>query len=140
MGRILVIELSDQNTSVFKEIIKVLERNPDFELLRTNDKTVMSFPMLDIFFKQRKVFSGQNEITLTKKEYDLLCLLAINRNLVITYEQIYEILWNETEIGSISNTVGCHVRSLRRKLLKAIPNAVFDIQCVRSVGYRFEIK
>lgn len=140
MGRILVIELSDQNTSVFKEIIKVLERNPDFELLQTSDKTVMSFPMLDIFFKQRKVFSGQNEIALTKKEFDLLCLLAVNRNLVITYEQIYEKLWNEAKIGNISNTVGCHVRSLCRKLLKAIPNAVFDIQCVRSVGYRFEIK
>lgn len=66
--------------------------------------------------------------------------MMINKGLVLTYEQIYKKLWDETEAGDIKNTVGCHVRSLRRKLIKAIPNSTFDIQSVRAVGYRFSTR
>lgn len=140
MGRILLIEFSEQDTSVFHEIIKVLEQCSDFDILHINDESVLSIPMIDIYLKQRKVFSGNNEIILTKKEFDLLCLFVINKGLVLTYEQMYKKLWDETEVGDIKNTVGCHVRSLRRKLFKAITNATFDIQSVRVVGYRFLTK
>lgn len=140
IGRILLIEFNEYNSSVFEEIVKVLERSPDFERLRLSDESVLSVPMIDIHLKRRKVFFEHNEIELTKKEYDLLCLLVINQGIVLTYEQMYRKLWDESEFGDIINTVGCHVRSLRRKLLTAIPNAVFDIRCVRSVGYCFDIK
>ncbi len=140
MGRILLIEFSEHDKSVFQEIIKVLKQHPDFEILHIKDESVLSIPMIDIYLKQRKVFSGNMEISLTKKEFDLLCLFVINKELVLTYEQMYKKLWDEIESGDIKNTVGCHVRSLRRKLLKAIPNASFDIQSVRAVGYRFYTK
>lgn len=140
IGRILLIEFNEYNSSAFEEIVKVLERSSGFERLRLSDESVLSVPMIDIHLKQRKVIFEHNEIELTKKEYDLLCLLVINQGVVLTYEQMYRKLWDESEFGDIINTVGCHVRSLRRKLLKAIPNAVFDIRCVRSVGYCFDIK
>ncbi len=140
IGRILLIEYSDNNSSVFEEIVRILERYPQFERLKLNDESVLSVSMIDIHLKQRKVFFGNNEIELTKKEYDLLCLLVINQGIVLTYEQMYRKLWDESKFGDIINTVGCHVRSLRRKLLKAIPNAVFVIRCVRSVGYCFDAK
>ncbi|MDE7399524.1 MAG: helix-turn-helix domain-containing protein [Oscillospiraceae bacterium] len=72
-----------------------------------------------------------------KKEYNLLRLLVINRGLVLTYEQMYKKLWDKMEFGDISNTIECQVRSLRRKPLKAIPNAIF---LIRSVGHSFDIK
>lgn len=140
IGRILVIEFSDHETTIFKEIVRVLERFSDFENLKISDESILSVPMLDIYLKQRRVFSRQKEISLTKKEYDLLCLLVINKGIVLTYDQLFKKLWDEVEIGDIRNIIGCHVRSLRRKLLKAIPNAIFDIQCIRSIGYRFDVK
>jgi len=135
-----LIEFAEHDESVFKEIISVLEQYSGFELLRISDESVLSVPTLDIHLKQRKVFSESKEIGLTKKEYDLLCLLVVNKGIVLTYEQIYKKLWNEADTGDVGNTVGCHIRSLRRKLFRVIPNAGFDIQCIRSVGYRFEIK
>lgn len=140
MGRILLIEFSECDSSVLQKVIKVLKQHSDFEILHIKDESVLSIPMLDIYLKQRKVFSSSIEITLTKMEFDLLCLFVINKGLVLTYEQMYKKLWDEPEAGDIKNTVGCHVRSLRRKLLKAVPNATFDIQSVRAVGYRFSTK
>ena len=140
IGRILLIEFNEHNFSVFEEIVRILEHSSDFEKLQLSDESVLSVPMIDIHLKQRKVFLEHNEIELTKKEYDLLCLLVTNRGIVVTYEQMYKKFWDESEFVDVINTVGCHVRSLRRKLFKAVPNAVFDIRCVRSVGYCFEIK
>lgn len=71
MGRILLIEFSEQDMSVFQEITKVLEQHPDFEILHLKDQSMLSIPMIDIYLKQRKVFSGNAEISLTKKEFAL---------------------------------------------------------------------
>ena len=59
---------------------------------------------------------------MTVKEYKILCLLVLNRNRVLTYEQIYRRIWGEDAIGNETNAVGCHVRNLRRKLLQAAPD------------------
>ena len=67
-------------------------------------------------------------------------MLAANKGIVLTYDQIYHRLWKEDSVGNVSNTVGCHIRSLRRKLNKEIPNPGFEIRCVRDIGYCLEIK
>ncbi len=66
IGRILLIGYSDNNSSVFEEIVRISERYPQFERLKLNDESVLSVSMLDIHLKQRKVFFGNNEIELTK--------------------------------------------------------------------------
>lgn len=107
--------------------------------MQITDDFTISFPLLDINLKERKVYSNKAEINLTAKEYDILRLLAINKGATLSYRQIYEKIWKEDALSDIDNTVGCHVRSLRRKLNKAVTNASFKIKCVRSVGYRYEI-
>jgi len=103
-------------------------------MVQINDDSTISFPFLVIYLRQRKVYSNQTEISLTAKEYDNLCFLAINKGITLTYRKIYEEIWKEDAINDIDNTGGCHVRSLRRKLNKAVPDAPFKIRCVRSVG------
>ena len=44
MGRILVIEFNDQESSAFDEVMNVLKGYPGFEKLRLNDETVLSLP------------------------------------------------------------------------------------------------
>lgn len=139
MGRVLLIEFNDKDDAAFDEIMAMLKSYSDFSIMQINDNSTLSFPMLVINFKQRKVYSGHKEINLTAKEYDILCLLAINKGLTLTYKTIYEKIWKENVLNDIDNTVGCHVRSLRRKLNKAVLDAPFKIRCVRSVGYSFEI-
>lgn len=116
MGRVLVIEFDDRDTSAFDEVMRILEKHPNFEQFKLKDESMLSLLSVDILLKRRKVYRGYDEIPLTTKEFDVFCMLAANKGIVLTYTQIYDKLWKEDVLGNVNNTVGCHVRSLRRKL------------------------
>lgn len=138
MGRILLIEFENDDTEAFNEIVEMLNRYSGFEHIRLKKEQILRLPGIEIYPHQRKVYRDCREIHLTTKEYDLLCLLAANKGRVLTYEQIYKSVWGEEPIGSVNNTVGCHICNLREKLDEAAPDAPFTIRCVREVGYTFE--
>ena len=123
--------------------MRALKRHPAFERLRVkSDATsdaVIELPGLEIYPDRRKVFRDRREINLTTKEYNLLYLLAANKGIVLTYEQIYQKVWGEEGLGNESNAVGCHVRNLREKLYVATPDSPFTIRCVREVGYCLDV-
>ena len=73
----------------FNEVMAVLKRHSGFEMFSMDEETVISLPGLTIYLEQRKIYRNRQEIPLTTKEYDLLCLLASNRGQVLTYTQIY---------------------------------------------------
>lgn len=139
MGRVLMIEFNEQEIPVFEEIMRTLKRHPSFERLKLNNDTVLELPGLKIYPNNRKIFCGRREVNLTTKEYKLLCLLVANKGIVLTYGQIYQKVWSEEGLGSEINTVGCHVRNLRKKLYAASPDSPFAIHCIRKVGYCLEI-
>ena len=140
IGRILVIEFNDGDTAAFDEVMAALKHYPNFERLQLKEETVLSLSGLENYPDRRKIYRDRREINLTAKEYDLLCLLAVNKGRVLTYEQIYQRVWGEEALGNENNAVGCHIRNLREKLYEASPNAPFSIRCVREVGYCFEIE
>ncbi|MFF2752865.1 response regulator transcription factor [Psychrobacillus sp. NPDC058041] len=93
-----------------------------------NSKIVMSDLSVDKHAHQ--VFYQDNEIELTKTEYDMLVLLMENKNKVLSRDVILESVWGydaETE----TNVVDVYIRHLRRKLL----GASHLIETVRGVGY-----
>lgn len=51
---------------------------------------MISLPNLEVCLNQRKVFRDQQEIPLTKTEYEIFLYLLQNPNRVLTYTQIYE--------------------------------------------------
>lgn len=53
-----------------------MKRYPEVELLRLKHEPVLSLPGLEIDSAHRKVYCDNKEISLTAKEYALLCLLA----------------------------------------------------------------
>ena len=61
--------------------------------------------------------------------------LAANKGRVLTYEQIYDKVWGEISAGNEKDTVGFHIRNLRKKLCDT--NSHFSIDSVREIGYRF---
>ena len=134
-----MLEFSDTENSVFEEIMKVIKRHPDFTEFKMEHKSALALPGIEIYPDRRKIYCNKQEVHLTVKEYDLLYLLAVNKGRVLTYEQLYQIVWKEYVQEIRTSTICYHVNNLRKKLKAVFPKAPFEIKCVREIGYSFEI-
>ena len=74
------------------------------------------------------------ELELSRKEFDVLHLLATEAGRVVTRERLIEDVWETTWFGS-TKTLDVHVSALRKKLGDD-PAAPRFIQTVRGVGFR----
>lgn len=72
-----------------------------------------------------------NTVSLTLKEYQLLCLLMKNQGAVLTRDVLLENIWGYGSEGE-TRTVDVHIRTLRNKL--GASGGL--IETVRGVGYR----
>ena len=80
----------------------------------------------------RHLVTVNNEpITLTLKEYEVLCLLLKNSGTVLTRTQLLNQVWGY-EFDGESRTVDVHIRTLRQKLKEAGEY----VETIRGVGYR----
>ncbi|NLK53485.1 MAG: response regulator transcription factor [Bacteroidales bacterium] len=83
----------------------------------------------------RKLVCNEKEVDLTKKEYDLLHYLVLNRGKVLTRQQLYEHIWgNILDDQYDSNFIDVHIKNLRRKMNQHAPAPW--LETVRGVGYR----
>jgi len=83
----------------------------------------------------RKLICNDNEVDLTKKEYDLLQYLVLNSDKVLTRHQLYEHIWgNILDDQYDSNFIDVHIKNLRKKLNLHAPSPW--LETVRGVGYR----
>lgn len=78
--------------------------------------------------RRRVSIAGRN-ITLKRKEYDILLYLLTHRKQVLTYEQIYTAVWKEEYLND-NSVVFFQVNQLRKKLGEEW------IENVYGVGYR----
>lgn len=109
IGRVLIIESSERNAFVIDEILNGLKKYSDFEFLWLQHNPVLSLPDMEIDPIHRKVCCGGQKLSLTAKEYDLLCLFAANKGRILTYDQIYEKIWKEKAFGNANNAIARHV-------------------------------
>jgi DNA-binding response OmpR family regulator len=85
--------------------------------------------------QSRKIFHGEQEVDLTKKEYELLYYLAINKDKVLTRHQLYEHIWgNILDDQYDSNFIDVHIKNVRKKL-GSHAQAPW-LETVRGIGYR----
>jgi len=82
----------------------------------------------------REVFVGNNELSLTNKEFNLLFILANNPNIVFSREKLLEKIWNNKDINDF-RTVDTHIKQLREKL----GSEKECIQTVWGIGYKFKV-
>jgi two-component system, OmpR family, response regulator RegX3 len=90
---------------------------------------------LDVDVAARRVRLHDEEITLSRKEFDLLAELVRNAGRVVTREQLMDRVWDENWFGS-TKTLDVHVRWLRQKIGDD-PAAPRFLHTVRGVGFRF---
>lgn len=74
---------------------------------------------------------GEQNLELTRREFECLRELIQNQGRVMTYQMLISRIWNYDYLGD-ERVIYSHIKNLRRKL-----NADY-IQTVRGVGYRVE--
>lgn len=130
--------MTEHNSSAFEDILFFLSRHPDLEKWELQDEPILSLSGLEINLARRKITSNGQAISLTAKEYDIFCLLVANKNRVLTYDQIYEKVWGDFSSGDERETIGFHIRNLRKKLFDTGQQPAYQIESIRDVGYRFQ--
>ena len=78
------------------------------------------------------------DVTLTKKEVELLWTLAKNSSKVFSRENLLDSIWGYDYFGD-SRTVDSHIKRLRAKVDK-FEHEEWEIKTIWGVGYRFEEK
>jgi DNA-binding response OmpR family regulator len=84
----------------------------------------------------RTVTLRDDEIPLTRKEFDLLACLASNPEHVFSREELLERVWSSTSRWQGRSTVTEHIRRVRNKI-EPDPERPRRIITVRGIGYRF---
>ena len=98
---------------------------------RNEKKDEIVVGQLKIYPNKHKVKSCGNEVTLTNKEFKLLCLLVESKGNVLNRDQLLTNIWGYDFDGE-TRTVDVHIRTLRQKLGES--GAL--IETIRGVGYR----
>lgn len=110
-----------------KAVLRRSSRHGDDRELRCEE--------LSIFPGRHQVYSDDQPVELTRKEFELLLYLMENRGIVMTRDQILCHIWGYDFDGE-TRTVDVHVRTLRQKL----GDTGRLIETVRGVGYRMADK
>lgn len=114
------------------EMLELLVRI-DMVLKRTGkSEEIISLGCITLNMKKRAVQKSGENISLTPMEYDLLCVLAKNRNIALNREKLLREIWGIDFEGE-TRTVDVHVAALRRK-------TGLHIVSVPKIGYRLEVE
>lgn len=102
-------------------------------------KNIIAFPHLTIDLDAYRVTTNGQEVSLTPKEYELLCFLAKSPDKVFRREELLKEVWQYEFFGDL-RTVDTHIKRLREKLMKASEEAAKMIVTVWGVGYKLEVE
>ena len=103
-----------------------------------NQEKIFSYDNLTINLSDFTVKINDENISLTKKEIELLWLLSTNRNKVFTRENLLDSIWGYDYFGD-SRTVDSHIKRLRAKL-DNYEHESWNIKTIWGVGYKFDIQ
>lgn len=89
---------------------------------------------LEINIQSRRAFLHGQALTLTRKQFQMLSVLATHIGEVITKEQIYSEVWSEDYDSYADEALKCQVKKLRQKLGEVGGSGL--LETVWGVGYR----
>ncbi|MBU3810436.1 MAG: response regulator transcription factor [Candidatus Niameybacter stercoravium] len=90
--------------------------------------------MIDL--KSESVSIKGQDLHVTKKEFELISFLAMNKGQTFSKEQMYERLWGYDVEGE-SRTITEHIKNIRKKMQEAGETEEY-IKTVWGIGYRWE--
>lgn len=95
------------------------------------------FGDLEVDVSALKARRGKKVIDLTKREADIMQFFAANPKRVVSREELYEKVWNDTLTDLGTRTTDMHIAKLRAKIETDLAEPKI-ITTVRGVGYRYE--
>jgi two-component system KDP operon response regulator KdpE len=107
------------------------------KLIKTPDDPVLQVDALRMDLSRRIVTVGDQEISLTPTEYDLLKILLQNAGKVLTHQHLLRQIWG-TAYESEMHLLRVNISNLRRKI-EADPARPTYIHTEPGVGYRMRV-
>jgi DNA-binding response OmpR family regulator/LmbE family N-acetylglucosaminyl deacetylase len=98
--------------------------------IRPPDQGTLRVGRIDVDLGRHQAYVDSEPVELTRKEFQLLAMLARQAGAVVRRERLLAEVWPDTSPGG-SRTLDVHVATVRAKLRNAVP-----IEAVRGVGYR----
>ncbi|WP_144508406.1 response regulator transcription factor [Bacillus mycoides] len=98
-----------------------------------DNEDIFEISDLKVDFLKRRVFIENEESILEPKQFDILKYLILNKNKVISRDELLNKLWGYDYFGS-DRVVDTQIRKLRKNL----ESKAYLIKTVFSVGYSFE--
>jgi two-component system response regulator CiaR len=110
--------------------IQAVIRRKKFEATRT-----VTFSNIELDLPKLSTSVNNEELSLTKKEFDILQHLIANKNIVVSKNSMLEYIWGDYVDNSQSiDLLSTHLKNLKKKLKSA--NARVEIRNVYGVGYQ----
>lgn len=100
-------------------------------VLKRKDHSDPAGDTIMVDLERHTVTKGGEEITLPRKEFNLLVLLHSQPGRLFTREEIYDTVWG-TDVVVGERTIDVHIRNLRKKIGEE------HIVTVKGVGYKYE--
>lgn len=122
-------ELMARIRSIFRNQNQLLAADKELE-----DYYVVNDLRID--YRQRRIFVGDEEVKLTRTEYNIVAFLSHNSGKIITYEEIINHIWNWSDEGSVKK-LQVNIANIRRKLGEK-PGQSSYIFNELGVGYRMD--
>lgn len=117
---------------IFEELLARIRANIRKTATVVNTDNIISFLDLEINTTTFEVFRETLPITLSKTEFDLLYYMVLNKEIVLTREQILNHVWGYDYFGGL-NIVDVYIKYLRDKVDRPFERKI--IQTVRGRGY-----
>ena len=114
--------------AVLRRLDPVEEKRPD----------IVFYPGLKISLSDYEVMIDGQPLSLTKKEIEILWLLASNPGKVFSRDNLLNSVWGYEYFGD-ARTVDTHIKRLRAKI-NITETFSWDIKTIWGVGYKFEVK
>jgi DNA-binding response OmpR family regulator len=99
-------------------------------------RKLLIFGEISIDLKGYEVYWKGLPLNFTKKEFEIVELLALHPGMVFSREQIYEKVWGYDAAGD-SAGVSEHIKKIRCKLNEKDPDGGY-VSTVWGVGYKWE--
>jgi DNA-binding response OmpR family regulator len=111
-------------------IHSILRRN------RAGRSNIINIDDIKVDFINMQAYVNNNQLNLTRKEYDLLVYFMQNPNRILTKESIAEHLWGDhIDQADSFDFIYNHIKNLRKKIVEA--GGKKYIQAMYGMGYRF---
>lgn len=102
-----------------------------------NKTNVYTLADLSVDTLSRQVKRGEKEISLSSKEFAILEYMIMNKNIVLSRDNLERHVWNYNYEGA-SNMVDVYIRYLRKKIDEGFEPKL--IHTVRGAGYVLKVK